>query len=130
MANKILTADGWQQRIRDRFGIDAAYLPDSAIEQPDCITVAEANIIEQIPNYASLDGNKKVYLEAAVVCECCILLCPGMSTRLPKKEQGPHASHELTIDWDKKKTEFIEERNKYILEINPIPFSFGFRLSN
>lgn len=129
MANKILTAEGWQQRIRDKMGIDAAYLLDTAIEQPEAITVAETNIIAQIPDYATLTDDKKVYLEAAVVCECCSLLCPSMAARLPKKEQGAHASHELNIDWNKKKTEFEGERDGYIGKIVPPSTLLHFGLS-
>lgn len=117
MANRILKDEGWQQRIRDKMGVDAAYLSDVAIEQPEVIAVAEANIIAQIPDYESLSDDKKVYLEAAVVCECAALLCPSMSARLPKREQGPHATHEVTIDWDKKKAEFETERDSYIGKI-------------
>lgn len=130
MANRILTAEGWQQRIRDKMGIDAAaYLPDTAIEQPDCITVAEANIIAQIPDYASLVDDKKVYLEAAVVAECCSLLCPSMAARLPKKEQGPHETHEIDINWNKKKAEFEFERDGYIGKIVPPLILLHFGLS-
>ena len=117
MANRILTTVGWEQRIRDKVGVDVAYLPDSVVQQPEYITVAEANIIEQVPDYASLTGDKKVYLEAAVVCECAVLLCPSMSVRLPAREQGPHETHEVLIDWDKKKAEFETERDGYIGKI-------------
>lgn len=133
MANRILKDENWQQRIRDKMGIDAAYLPDAAIEQPEVITVAEANIIAQIPDYESLSDDKKVYLEAAVVCECCSLLCPSMAARLPKKEQGPHETHEVAIDWDKKKADFATERDEYIGKIlSPSSFSslLHFGISN
>jgi len=129
MANRILKDEGWEKRIQDHLGVDPAYVPNEAIQQPDIITVAEANIIEQIPDYASLDGDKKVYLEAAVVCECCILLCPSMSARLPKKEQGPHETHELVIDWAKKKVEFEVERDGYIGKIVPPSILLHFGLS-
>jgi hypothetical protein len=125
MANRILTADKWQQRIRDKLGIDAAYLPDSTIEQPDYITLAEANIIEQIPDYASITGDLRVFLEAAVVCECAALLCPSMPVRLPAKEQGPHESHTLYVDWTKVRTDLEVERDKHTSKIfdvvSPIP---------
>lgn len=121
MANRILKDTNWQQRIRDKLGVDAAYLSDSALEQPEVIAVAEANIIEQIPDYESLEGDAKVYLEAAVVAECCSLLCPSMAARLPKKEQGPHETHELNIDWTKKKAEFEAERDGYTGKILPSP---------
>ena len=129
MANRILTVEGWEERIRDKLGVDPAYVPDEAIKQPDIIDVAEANIIAQIPNYTDLTGDKKTYLEAAVVCECCVLLCPGMAARLPAKGQGPHEGHTLYIDWDKKKAEFAAERDGYIGKIIPIPFVPHFGLS-
>lgn len=125
MANKILTIEGWQQRIRDKLGVDAAYLPDAAIEQPEAITIAEANIIAQLPDYGSLENDKKVYLEAAVVCECASLLCLSMPARLPVKESGPHENHELVIDWEKKKIDLETERDGYIGKILPegrLPF--------
>ena len=66
MANRILVDDGWQQRIRDKMGVDNAYLSDSVLEQPDCIDIAEANIISMVPDYSILDGDSKTYLEYTV----------------------------------------------------------------
>lgn len=117
MANRILTSDYWEKRIRDKMGVDDAYLPDDLLNSPDIITLAEANIIEKISDYATLDGDLRVYLEYVVVLECCILLCPSMGARLPKKETGPHGSYELGSDWSKRKTEFEEERNRFIGKI-------------
>ncbi|MBA1335834.1 MAG: hypothetical protein HPY66_1652 [Firmicutes bacterium] len=111
MANRILTAEGWTQRVRDKIGVDIAYLPDSVLEQPECITVAEANIIAQIPDYTAATGDARVYLEAAVVCECAVLLCPGMPARLPKMSQGPHARYDVDTDWTEKKKELAAERD-------------------
>jgi hypothetical protein len=121
MANRILKDIGWETRIQKKMGVDPAYLPETDIQQPEVITVAEANIIAQIPDYATLQDDKKVYLEAAVVCECASLLCPSMAARLPKREQGPHETHEIEIDWNKKKAEFEVERDGYIGKILPPP---------
>lgn len=117
MENRILTNIGHEERIRSKMGVSEPYLPDDDINQPDCITIAEANVISQIPDYAALTGDLRVYLEYAVVLECCILLCPSMGTRLPKKETGPHGSYELGSDWSNKKAEFEEEKNKFIGKI-------------
>lgn len=110
---------GWEKRIIEKLGVDPAYLSEDVISSPDCITVAEANIIAQIPEYTTIDKESDpwVYLEYAVVLECCILLCPSMSTRLPKKESGEHASYELGTDWSKKKAEFKEEKEETIMKI-------------
>lgn len=125
MDNRILNKEGWQQRIRDKMGVDFAYLPDSAIEQPDIIQVAEANIISMVPDYEALDVDARLYLENATVLECCILLAPSMAARLPAKSIGPHARYELGINWDQKKAEFVEERNSSlnkIAELTGLPY--------
>lgn len=119
MENRILTRVGWEKRVLNKLGVDPAYLSEDVINSQDIITVAEANIIAQIPEYATIDKESDlwVYLEYAVVLECCILLCPSMGARLPKKETGVHASYELGIDWSKKKEEFEEDRNRFIGKI-------------
>jgi len=117
MANKILTASGWQDRVRLKLGIDSAYISDADLAQPDIITVAEENIIEMVPLYTSLTGTDKPYLDAATVCECAILACPVMGVRLPNRQQGPHGSHELSIDWDKVAEKLREEKERYLSRI-------------
>ena len=88
MSNRILTEDGWQERVRNIIGVNESYLPDDDIEKPEIITVAEAYIIQIVPEYASLTGDKKVWLELATVCECAALLCPSMHARVPEREHG------------------------------------------
>jgi hypothetical protein len=101
-------------------GVLEPYLPDADLQTPEVVSVAEANIIKQVPDYASLTGDDLIYLEAAVVCECSALLCPGMPARLPKKEQGPHETHELDVDWTKRKADFETERDGYIGKISTV----------
>lgn len=120
MANSILTTKGWESRIRSVLGVDSAYLPDEEIQQPDFITIAEANIIEQVPGYASMTGTDKVYLEAAVVRECAALLCDGMSARLPQREQGPHFSQEIVVNWYKKKADLEAKRDSYLAKLSTV----------
>lgn len=116
--SKILTDDGYVNRIRDKMGVDDAYLPDSAINQPDIIDVAEISIISLIPNYDELIGDARVILEALTVIECCILLCPSMAARLPEKSAGPHASYELGVNWEKKREEFLDDRDKLLGDLS------------
>lgn len=129
MANKILVDDGWQGRIRNLLGVDTAFLPDFDLEQPDIISVAEANIIELVPDYASLEGDKKTYLESATVCECAILVCDSMPARLPVRESGPHATFEVAVDWEKKKGELQDKRDSYLSKIITMPKMKYFAIS-
>lgn len=121
MANKILTGEGWQGRIRNLLGVDSAFVPDDDLEQPDIVDIAEANIIELVPGYATLTGDKKIYLESATACECAVLACDSMPTRLPTKESGPHATYELSIDWDQKKAELQDKRDVYLSKLITMP---------
>jgi hypothetical protein len=122
MANKILTGEGWEKRVRSKLGVSEPYLSDDDIRQPDVISVSEATIIKQVPDYESFEGDDKTYLEAAVVCACAALLCPSMPARLPNKEAGPHESHSLYTDWNKLKIELEVERDGYIGSISTVSF--------
>jgi len=122
MANKILTATGYESRIRSKLGVDAAYVPDADINQPDIIAIAEANIIKIVPDYATLTGDDLVYLEAATVCECAILLCPSMPARLPVKEQGPSFTREIEVNWTEKQVKLEAERDRFISNISTVAY--------
>lgn len=122
MANKILTATGYESRIRSKLGVDAAYIPDADINQPDIIAIAESNIIRVVPDYDALTGDDLVYLEAATVCECAILLCPSMPARLPVKEQGPSFTREIEVDWTKKQAKLEAERDGFISNISTVAY--------
>ena len=122
MSNKILTATGFESRIRSKLGVDAAYVPDADINQPDIIAIAEANIIKIVPDYATLTGDDLVYLEAATVCECAILLCPSMPARLPVKEQGPSFTREIEVDWTEKQVKLEAERDRFISNISTVAY--------
>ena len=123
MANLILTEVGWQDRIREKLGVDEAYLPDSAIDKPEVIGIAEANMVARIPTYASLEGASRLYLEVAVVLEAAALLCPTMKTRLPIREQALHFSRDLSVDWDKRRQELMNERDGILQAIDGVGFN-------
>lgn len=120
MPNKILTSEGWEERVRSKLGVPDAYLPDEIIQQPEFISVAEATIIGQVPDYENLTGDDRTFLEAAVVCACAALLCPGMPARLPNRETGPHESYSLYTDWNNVKAELEAERDRYIGMISTV----------
>lgn len=129
MTNKILTGENWQGRVRSMLGVDAAFLPDTDIEMPEIVQVAEANIIDLVPDYETIPEDKKVYLESATVCECAVLVCDSMPARLPVKESGPHATYEVDIDWAKRKSELADKRDIFLSKIIPMPMSTYFTIS-
>jgi len=105
-----------------KLGVDAAYIPDADINQPDIIAIAESNIIRVVPDYDALTGDDLIYLEAATVCECAILLCPSMPARLPVKEQGPSFTREIEVDWTEKQVKLEAERDRFISNISTVAY--------
>jgi hypothetical protein len=121
----LIVKPGWEQKVRDELGTDEIYVPDSFLHNQ--INLAEANIIENAPEWELVPADKKVYLEIAVICECAALVCPSMSARLPKKETGPHAAYELDIDWGELRNDLQGKRDSClskIIEVGDVPF-FG-----
>ena len=110
MDNRI-EIDNFEDRVRAKLGVAEPYLSDEDINFPDIRGVAELNITSLFPDFEDFEGDDLVYLGSILVLESCILLSPSMSARLPKKELGPHARHELWINWDRKKEEYINERD-------------------
>jgi len=129
MANRILTDEGWQERVREVIGVDQAYLPDSTLEKKDVVDIAESNIIELVPGYETIPDDKRVYLESATVYECAIQVCGSMPARIPLKESGPHVSFELDIDWEKRKADFAEKRDIHISKLVKTPVATYFAIS-
>lgn len=121
----LIVKPGWEQKVRDELGTDEIYVPDSFLHNQ--INLAEANIIENAPEWELVPADKKVYLEIAVICECAALVCPSMPARLPKKETGPHAAYELDIDWGELRNDLQGKRDSClskIIEVGDVPF-FG-----
>lgn len=121
----LIVKPGWEQKVRDELGTDEIYVPDSFLHNQ--INLAEANIIENAPEWELVPADKKVYLEIAVICECAALVCPSMPARLPKKETGPHAAYELDIDWGELRNDLQGKRDSClskITEVGDVPF-FG-----
>ncbi len=119
MPNLILTQVGWESRVRDKLGVDAAYLPDTVLQQPDIIGVAEAFIIDQVPDYAALTGTERLWLEAATVCAAAALACSQMPARLPTNEQTSEYRRENTIDWEGRREQLEQERDSYLARLIP-----------
>lgn len=125
MPNLILTTVGWESRIRDKLGVDAAYLPNTVLQQPDVIGVAEAFIIGLVPDYATLTGTDRLWLEAATVCQAAALACPQMPTRLPRSEQTSEFRRENTVDWETRRKELEDERDfnlSQIVQFGDLPY--------
>lgn len=118
MANRILTEPGWEDRIRDKLGVNDATLPDAVLQSPDVITVAEAKVIAAVPKWQELTGDDRLFLEAATVCMAAIQVIDSMPARLPTRMQGPGMDVTLEIDWKERRAALQAERDEYLGRID------------
>lgn len=118
MANRILTSLDWTDRVRDKVGVDDSHLPDSVLQRPEVITVAEARMIRAIPAWASLVDDDRVFLEAATVAMCAVQVIDSMGARLPKRMKGPDLDIEIEVNWSERKAALEAERNSYLALID------------
>lgn len=131
MPNKILTTHGWQERVRNKLGVDENYLPNAIIEQPEHINIAEEYAISHVPNYDSIDDDARIWLEAAVVAKCASIICPILKVIVPVREQGPHFTRDLTYNWDRRKKELEDECDMHLSVYMDSPGGpKGFRVHN
>lgn len=116
MPNRILTMTGWCERVRQKIGVDASYLPDTAIDIPDIVGIVERYIISRVPHFESLSADDALYIESATVARCAAVLCPTMKVRLPKVERGAVYQRENSVNWDGRSRELLEESESLILK--------------
>ena len=105
MANKILPT-GYETQVQVDMGVSASVLPVASIQSK--ATLAEAIIVQSVPNYATITGDTLTFLQSACIAQVCVLLCPGMSQRI-KISQADETGYSFRLhdtDWDKKKAEF------------------------
>lgn len=118
MANRILTQDGWEDRVRAKLGVDAETLPDAVLRLPEVITVAEAKVIAAIPHWQELTGDDRVFLEAATVCMAAIQVIDSMPARLPARMSGPGMDVQIEVDWRERRAQLQAERDEYLGRIS------------
>jgi len=114
MPNEILKETGWQSRVRDKMGVDVAYLPDALIEQPEYARAAELIVLHAIGTPVPLGAVTDESVVSATVCQCAALLCPIMKVRLPKVERGVSFQREVSMNWDSLAQKLIADRDMFL----------------
>ncbi|MDK8182109.1 hypothetical protein [Paenibacillus sp. UMB4589-SE434] len=110
MANKILITDTYHREIQALLGVSDKILPNTDIDAPSVLFVAEAKVIAAVPDYASLLDDDKAFLYAATIHMVAAILAPSMSTRIAKSKKDFDFSYEhFQIDWQKRGQLLMQE---------------------
>lgn len=107
----VILQAGYENVVRSRLGIDADDLPDTELNQPLVVDLAEAIIIKRVPEYASVvDAVDQLYLQNAVISQICAIVCPSMPRRLNLKIAISDVRIEKEkIDWDAQQLKYLGE---------------------
>ena len=114
--------EGYEDVVRSRFGIDEDDLPNTEISQPLIADLAEAKIIKRVPNYANItDTTDLLYLQNAVICTICAILCPSMSKRLNLKIAISDVRIEKErVNWNEFEQFFLTEVESNLMSIESV----------
>lgn len=118
----LILTTGYEDAVRSKLGIRAIDLPDSDINQPLILDLAENVVMKRVPACSTItDTLDLLYLQSAVVSYICYLLAPSMSRRLNievttidtkwKKEK---------VDWAKRAEEFLADFENSLSQITSV----------
>lgn len=84
-------------------GVDDVTLPDSDINDPAILDMAELKVIEMLPNYSDFtDPSDILRIRLAVIHIMASLLCPSMSNRVEVEVKS------IDTGWKKKPIDYAE----------------------
>ena len=118
---------GFEVTVRSRFGIDADDLPDTELNQPLIVDLAEATIMKRVPDYAIVtDVADQLYLQNAVINQICYILCPSMAKRLNLKIAISDVKIEKDrINWDDMAQNFLLQVETSLSSVTTVTVTTG-----
>lgn len=121
MALKILQ-DGYEDTIRNRFGVSEGELPTATIGDKFIADLAEAMVIKRVPLYSTItDPYEKTMLELAAISYVCYLLAPTMSRRLNIEVQTIDVKWKKEkVDWDRLIQQFLTDFEYALSQIESV----------
>jgi hypothetical protein len=121
-SNRILTTSTYHDEIRGRLGVDKNILPDSDIDAPSILPIAEARVVARVPDYARLTGDDQSFVYAAAVAMVAALLAPTMPSKLKASEgDSDYKYTNNPVNWSARAKELEDEAYSWIDYISTQP---------
>lgn len=100
----------YHDEVRARLGTDVGVIPDTDIDAPSVLPVAESLVVSRVPNYASLLADDQSLVYAAAILVIAAVLAPSMSNRVKLSEGDSDYKYEMQkVNWPQRKTELMGE---------------------
>ena len=103
-----IVEEGYIDKVRNLLSVKESELPDEAVSSKMIIGMAELAVIKRVPNFAIVEEERKMELEAAVMYYACYLLCPTIANRI-KNKVGT-----IDVRWEKAKVDWEEAAERFL----------------
>jgi hypothetical protein len=100
----------YHDEVRARLGVDKGTLPDSDIDAPSVLPVAEGLVVARVPDYATLTTDNQSFVYAAAICMIGAVLAPSMPARIKASEgDSDYKYTNQAVAWEERKRELTAE---------------------
>jgi len=110
---RIVTLNGdttYHDEVRARLGVTLATLPDTDIDAPSVLPVAEGMVVARVPDYATLTVDNQSFVYAAAICMIGAVLSPSMAARIKASEgDSDYKYTNQAVAWEERKRDLTAE---------------------
>ncbi|WAH35044.1 hypothetical protein [Alicyclobacillus dauci] len=94
----------YHDEVRAHLGVDSGVLPDSDIDAPSVLPIAEGLVVSRVPDYDTLTDDNQSFMYAAAVAMIAAVLAPSMASRLKASEgDSDYKYTNQNVDWTERK---------------------------
>jgi hypothetical protein len=103
-------ATTYHDEVRARLGVTLATLPDTDIDAPSVLPVAEGMVVSRVPDYATLTTDNQSFVYAACICMIGAVLAPSMAARIKASEgDSDYKYTNQAVAWEERKRDLTAE---------------------
>lgn len=129
----LILKQGYEEIVRSKLGVKSSEVTDAEINQRMIIDLAEATVIRRVADpvlqktYTDItEPTDLMYLESAVICYMCKLLCPGLARRLNSSVSTIDVTWKKDkINWDDRALSFAAEYENALFNIKGYSVATG-----
>lgn len=125
--------DNFYERVRSALNTSGVNITDELIDYPENAPMAEMRLKSRVPNWDSLEGEKRFLFDSAIVYMTCYVLCPVAYSKAVTEQTTPSLTLKYSAKENQKPCErFIALVDDLVAEINEeeITNFLGFKVTS
>ncbi|MEK5060940.1 MULTISPECIES: hypothetical protein [unclassified Paenibacillus] len=118
----LILTTGYETVVRSKLGAKESEVPDTDINQPLFVDLAEAIVIKRVPEYSSItDAVDLLLIQNAVVSYICYLIAPSMGRRVNQEVSTIDVKWKKErVDWDERAQQFLADYETSLSQISTV----------